>query len=79
MKVDMIMDAETITTLKIVCTAGRASAGFNGDSNDRLEQLANDGLLVAVNVSKPKGPRRAYRPTEKGKEMVRQLASQGVA
>lgn len=73
------MDAETIATLKIVCTAGSASAGFNGDSNAQLEQLAQDGLLVAVNVSKPKGPRRAYKPTEKGKEVVRQLARHGAA
>jgi len=73
------MDAETISTLKIVCTAGRASSGFNEDSNARLEQLAEDGFLVMVNVAKAKGPRRAYRPTEKGKEAVRQLAAHGAA
>lgn len=78
MKTDMNMDAETIATLKIVCTAGRASSGFNDDSNARLEQLAQDGLLVAVG-NKPKGPRRAYKPTEKGKEMIRQLAAHGAA
>jgi hypothetical protein len=79
MKAGMNMDAETIATLKIVCTAGRASSGFNDDSNARLEQLAQDGLLVAVSINKPKGPRRAYKPTEKGKEVMRQLASQGAA
>ena len=73
----MNMDAETIATLKIVCTAGSASSGFNGDSNARLEELAQEGLLVSV--TKPKAPRRAYKPTEKGKEMVRQLAAHGAA
>jgi hypothetical protein len=28
-----------------------------------------------VSVAKPKGPRRAYKPTEKGKEVVRKLAA----
>lgn len=74
----MNMDAETIATLKIVCTAGHASSGFNDASNARLEQLAKDGLLVVVS-NKPKGPRQAYKPTEKGKEMVRQLAAHGAA
>jgi hypothetical protein len=79
MKADMTMDAETISTLKIVVTAGHASSGFNDDSNARLEQLAQDGLLVAVGANRPKGPRRAYKPTEKGKEVVRQLAGHGAA
>jgi hypothetical protein len=69
------MDAQTISTLKTVCTAGHASSGFNGDCNAQLEQLAEDGLLVLVNVTKAKGPRRAYKPTEKGKEVVRMLAA----
>jgi hypothetical protein len=73
------MDAETVSTLKTVCTAGQASSGFNGDSNERLEQLAEDGFLVVVNVAKPKGPRRAYKPTEKGREVVRKLAAHGAA
>ncbi len=79
METDMNMDPETIATLKIVVTAGHASSGFNDDSNARLEQLAQDGLLVAVSANKPKGPRRAYKPTDKGKEVVRQLAAQGAA
>ena len=60
------MDAETISTLKTVCTAGRASSGFNGDCNARLEQLAEDGFLVVVNVTKAKGPGKAYQPTAEG-------------
>jgi hypothetical protein len=79
MEAGMNMDAETITTLKIVCTAGQASSGFDDNSNARLEQLAQDGLLVAVSINKPKGPRRAYKPTEKGKEVIRQLATHGAA
>lgn len=68
------MDAETISTLRTVCTAGRASSGFNGDCNARLEQLVEDGFLVVVNVARPKGPRSAYKPTEKGKELFRKLS-----
>jgi hypothetical protein len=75
----LIMDAETISTLKTVCTAGQASSGYNGDSNARLEQLAKDGFLVVVNLAKTKGPRRAYQPTEKGREIVRKLKLSGVA
>lgn len=73
------MDSETISTLKTVCTAGQAASGFNGDANARLEQLAEDGFLTVVSVTKPKGPRRAYKPTEKGKEAVRALAAHGAA
>lgn len=73
------MDAETISTLRTVCTAGRASSGYNGDCNDRLEKLAEEGFLVAVSVTKTKGPSRAYKPTEKGKEAVRKLAAHGAA
>lgn len=73
------MDAETISTLRTVCTAGRARSGFNEESNARLEQLAEDGFLVAVNVPKAKGPRRSYKPTEKARELLYQLSHQGVA
>jgi hypothetical protein len=73
------MDAETISTLRTVCTAGRASSGFNGDCNARLEQLAEDGFLVVVNVAKAKGPLNAYKPTDKGKEMFRKLSHIGAA
>jgi hypothetical protein len=73
------MDAETISTLKTVCTAGRASSGFNGDCNDRLEQLANDGYLVVVNIAMAKDPHSAYKPTEKGKAMFRTLSRKDAA
>jgi hypothetical protein len=78
------MDAETISTLKTVCTAGGASSGFNGNSNAQLEQLVEDGFLVVVNVVKAKGPKssqksRAYQPTDKGRELCRKLAVKGVA
>jgi hypothetical protein len=73
------MDAETISILRTVCTAGRASSGFNGESNAQLEQLAQDGFLVVVNIAKTKGPASAYKPTEKGKELFRQLSRKGAA
>lgn len=74
------MDAETISTLRTVCTAGRASSGFNGDSNARLEQLVAEGFLIVVDTApKTKGPRLAYQPTEKGKELLHQLGRKGVA
>jgi len=73
------MDAETISTLKTVCTAGRASSGFNGDCNARLEQLVAEGFLVVVNVARAKGPRSAYKPSEKGQELFRQLTEKGAA
>lgn len=69
------MDTETISTLKTVCTAGRAIAGYNGDCNDRLEQLVDSGLLDAKGVSSSFGPQRCYTPTAKGRELVRQLAA----
>lgn len=68
------MDAETISALRTVCTAGRARSGFNEDSNARLDKLAEDGFLVVVNIAKTQGPRRAYRPTEKAKELLQQLS-----
>jgi hypothetical protein len=73
------MDAETISTLRTVCTAGRASSGYNGDCNARLEKLVEDGFLVVVDVAKAKGPRSAYKPTEKGQEMFRRLSHKGAA
>jgi hypothetical protein len=38
-----------------------------------------EGFLVVVNVAKAKGPRSAYKPTEKGKEMFRKLGVKGAA
>jgi|HubBroStandDraft_4_1064222.scaffolds.fasta_scaffold698854_2 hypothetical protein len=69
------MDTKTIATLKTVCTAGQANAGFNGDCNDQLEQLVDSGLLDAQGVSTSFGPQRCYKPTAKGRELVRQLAA----
>jgi len=72
------MDEDTISLLKTVCVAGRARGGFNDNSNQRLDQLVSDGLLDAVNApaadpKKGEFPRRIYRPTEKGRAMVRSL------
>ncbi|HMD50992.1 MAG TPA: hypothetical protein VKG79_17890 [Bryobacteraceae bacterium] len=73
------MNTETIATLKTVCTAGRASAGYNGDCNDQLEQLVENGLLDAAGEATSFGPQRCYTPTEKGRELVRQLAKGSAA
>jgi hypothetical protein len=73
------MNTETIATLKTVCTAGRASAGYNGDCNDQLEQLVDSGLLDAAGDATSFGPQRSYTPTEKGRELVRQLAKGAAA
>jgi hypothetical protein len=73
------MNTDTISTLKTVCTAGRASAGFNGDSNDQLEQLVDIGLLDAAGDSTAFGPQRCYTPTAKGRELFRQLSEKSSA
>jgi hypothetical protein len=73
------MNTETISTLKTVCTAGRASAGFNGDLNAQLETLVDNGLLTAAGVSTAFGPQRCYTPTAKGRELVRELTEKGAA
>jgi hypothetical protein len=73
------MNHETISTLKTVCTAGRASAGYNGDCNAQLEQLVDNGLLTAAGVATAFGPQRCYTPTAKGRELVRQLSEKGAA
>jgi hypothetical protein len=73
------MKPETISTLKTVCTAGRASAGYNGDLNAQLENLVDDGLLTAAGVSTAFGPQRCYTPTAKGRELVRELTKKGAA
>jgi len=73
------MTSETIATLKTVCTAGRASAGYNDECNAQLEQLVDNGLLSAAGVSTAFGPQRCYTPTAKGRELVRKLAEKGAA
>jgi hypothetical protein len=62
------MDKETISLLQTVCAAGGARASFNGDSNDRLEHLVEEGLLAAA--KSPNAHRTFYRPTKKGAAMV---------
>jgi hypothetical protein len=73
------MNSETISTLKTVCTAGRASSGFNGDCNAQLEQLVDSGLLDAAGEATAFGPQRCYTPTEKGRELFRQLSAKGAS
>ena len=77
------MDDETISVLRTVCVAGGARPGFNGDSNARLEQLVEAGLLVVEEVSSadPKAAARTrfYRPTKRGVTMVQKLKQRGVA
>jgi hypothetical protein len=71
------MDDDTLSVLKTVCVAGQARAGFNDNSNARLEQLVEAGLLDVVNAANADSnravPRRYYQPTEKGKAIYRQL------
>jgi len=78
-----IMDDDTLNLLKTVCVAGRARSAFDGNSNERLERLVEEGLLAVVNATAAglpaKIPRRYYRPTEQGREMLRKLAETGVA
>jgi hypothetical protein len=73
------MDKETINTLKTVCTAGCATEGYNGDCNDRLDQLVESGYLVIESEATPLGPGRSYAPSAKGRELFRELTGQGVA
>ena len=62
-----------ISTLKTVCTAGRAREGFNGDSNEQLKQLADVGLLVVAYAPSVLAARKEYKPTEKGWQLFKQL------
>jgi hypothetical protein len=67
----MPMDEETMNLLKTVCAAGGARAGFNGDANERLENLVAEGLLDLA--KQPNSHRSFYRPTKKGASMVHSL------
>lgn len=71
------MDAETISTLQIVCTAGSASEGFNGESNEQLQKLTDVGLLVVAYAPSLLANRKTYKPTEKGWEVFKQLITKG--
>ena len=77
------MDEDTLSLLKTVCAAGHAREGYNGNSNARLDQLVEEGLLDVVNASpsasKSKNPRRYYKPTERARTMLRKLKEKGVA
>jgi hypothetical protein len=77
------MDDDTLSLLKTVCVAGRARSAFDGNSNERLEKLVEEGFLVVVNATAAglpqKIPRRYYRPTEQGREMFRKLTETSVA
>lgn len=73
------MNIATMDTLKTVCTAGRASSGYNGDCNDQLEELVKSGLLDAAGHASARGPQRTYTPTEKGRELFKQLAGKGAS
>ncbi len=69
-----IMDDETINLLKTVCVAGGARSGFNGDSNARLEQLVEVGLLVVEKVDPGTNDRQfLYRSTRRAVTMVERL------
>jgi len=77
------MDDETLNLLKTVCAAGQARPSYDGESNNRLEKLAEAGLLDVVNVPshdpRAKRPRRYYRPTANAKAMVSESSKKGVA
>ena len=73
------MDSETASTLKTVCTAGRACEGFNGETNERLGQLTNLGLLVVAYAPGLLAPQRVYQATEKGRAFCKQLIEKNVA
>lgn len=73
------MDDETLNLLKTVCAAGCASPGFNEQTNARLEDLLQAGLLEGETdllqrpTSKP--PRRSYRPTEQARVLLRAIGA----
>jgi hypothetical protein len=68
------MNDETISILKTVCTAGSASEGFNGDSNERLQHLTDLGLLVVAYAPRMLTPRK-FKPTPQGWEVFKQLVT----
>jgi hypothetical protein len=71
------MDDETISTFNTVCTAGYACEGFNGETNERLRQLADVGLLVVAQAPSFLARRHAYTPTNKGWELFKRLVNAG--
>jgi len=79
------MDDDTLNLLRTVCAAGRARASYDGNANERLEKLVQEGLLrevsaaVVAGVSSKSTPRRHYQPTEQGRAMLRHLNEKGAA
>lgn len=77
------MDEDTINLLKTICVAGGMRPGFDGNSNARLEQLANAGLVDSLEIPTDHPatgiPRRFYRPTEMGRAMFRKLSDTDAA
>lgn len=75
------LDDETLSLLETVCVAGSARAGYNGESNARLDRLAKEGLLDIVDSARTRWrmPARSYQPTEEGREMVRNKSRRGAA
>ena len=71
------MDEETISTFNTVCTAGYACEGFNGETNERLRQLADVGLLVVSQAPSFLTRRPAYTPTNQGWELFKRLIHAG--
>ncbi len=74
------MDDEAISTLNTVCAAGCAREGFNGETNERLQHLADVGLLVvayAPDLLRTQGP--VYKPTNRGWELFKRLVHAGPA
>jgi hypothetical protein len=67
------MDSETISALKTVCAAGCAREGFNEESNERLRNLTDMGLLVVAYAPDLLTRRRSYKPTEKGRSVCKQF------
>ena len=73
------MDSETASTLKTVCAAGCASEGFNGETNEQLNQLTGLGLLVVAYAPGLLARQRVYKPTEKGQTLCKQIVEKDAA
>jgi hypothetical protein len=67
------MDSEGASILKTVCAAGWATEGFNDESNERLDQLTDLGLLVVAYAPGLLTNRRFYQPTEQGRAFCKDM------
>jgi hypothetical protein len=72
-KAGVLMDSEGASILKTVCAAGWATEGFNDESNERLDQLADLGLLVVAYAPGLLRQRRTYQPTEEGRAVCKDM------